>query len=243
MALDTQVNDTNKNEVKPNIIGFFKRHYILTGFLIFIIAIVGWWKVEFPSATWRYKLTVTVETPEGIKTGSAVREIYASAHPGLMGVEAKVHHYVQGEAVAVDMGQGKYLFAIMDVDGSYRIVRDTFPYNEKSDGDYIRHYKSLEAGPVVVSPPHIPILVTFKNIKDPKTVTQVDANNLAATFGVGVTLKDITIEMTDEDVTWRIDRYLVWLNGLQGGYLSGEFTARNSPMGLFGGNFKRGDYK
>ena len=218
MSLDTNINDTNKNEEKTNILGFFKRHYILTGFLIVIIAITGWWKYQFPSATWNYKLTVTVETPEGIKTGSAVREVYASAHPGFMGVEAKVHHYVQGEAVVIDMGQGKYLFAIMDVDGSYRIVRDAFPYYEKSDSDYIRHYKSLKESKKSLLPNQYPTFVTFTDIKDPKTVTlvygtefdpatqqSIKVNRLEELFGAGVKLRDITIEMTDEDVTHKID--------------------------------------
>ena len=39
-------------------------------------------------------------------------------------------------------------------------------------------------------------------------MTQVDASNLSATFGIGVTLKDVTIEMTDEDVTWGMEKYL-----------------------------------
>jgi hypothetical protein len=198
-----------------NTSNFFTRHKVLTGLFIALLAIIGWWKVEFPSATWRYKLTVTVETPEGLKTGYAVREVSGSAQPGLMGVEAKVYHKVKGEAVVVDLGHDKYLFALMDVDGSYRAVRDTFPFSSVNDGDYVRYYASLKAGPTKVLPANVPTLVTFKDIKDPKTVTQVDPNNLAATFGAGVTLKDVIIEMTDEDVTREVDKYLTsefWKN-------------------------------
>ena len=47
--------------------------------LVVLLAVVGVGYVAcaemFPSGTWRYKMTVTVETPEGIKTGSAVREV------------------------------------------------------------------------------------------------------------------------------------------------------------------------
>jgi hypothetical protein len=46
-----------------------------------------------------------------------------------------------------------------------------------------------------------PLLVTFTDIADPKTVTKVDPDNLAATFGPGVALKRITLEITDEKVT------------------------------------------
>lgn len=31
------------------------------------------WTILYPSATWRYRLTLEVETPEGVKTGSSPR--------------------------------------------------------------------------------------------------------------------------------------------------------------------------
>jgi hypothetical protein len=208
MSLDTNINETNKNEEKSNTLGFFARHKILTGFLIAIIAIVGWWKYEFPSATWNHKLTVTIETPEGLKTGSAVREVTYINGPKILPDVAGANWKVKGEAVVVDMGQGKYLFAIMDVDGSYRIVYDAFPYTPKSVRDGIRYYKSITGKKKTLDKSLYPTLVTFTDIKAPKTVTQVDASNLSATFGIGVTLKDVTIEMTDEDVTWGMEKYL-----------------------------------
>ena len=36
------------------------------------------WRQAYPSGSWRYKMTVVVQTPEGIKTGSAVREVDVS---------------------------------------------------------------------------------------------------------------------------------------------------------------------
>ncbi|MCA9468988.1 MAG: hypothetical protein KC643_26590, partial [Nitrospira sp.] len=39
------------------------------------------------------------------------------------------------------------------------------------------------------------------DLTDPKTVQKVDPENLAATFGPGVELKRITLEITDEPVT------------------------------------------
>lgn len=32
---------------------------------ILVLGVAVWWKVSFSSGTWRYKMTVTVETPEG----------------------------------------------------------------------------------------------------------------------------------------------------------------------------------
>lgn len=36
-------------------------------FAVLVVSTAIWWQVTHPSGTWRYKLTVTVETPEGIK--------------------------------------------------------------------------------------------------------------------------------------------------------------------------------
>ncbi|MEO6202469.1 MAG: hypothetical protein ABIU05_13315 [Nitrospirales bacterium] len=61
-----------------------------------------------------------------------------------------------------------------------------------------------------------PLLVTFTDINDPKTVQQVDPGNLAATFGPGVSLKRITLEITDEPVTeGKLESVLGWLDDLK----------------------------
>ena len=57
-----------------------------------------------------------------------------------------------------------------------------------------------------------PLLVTFTDLTDPTTVKAVDPENLAATFGPGVSLKRLTLEITDEPVTeGRIEQVLGWL--------------------------------
>lgn len=87
-------------------------------------------------------------------------------------------------------------------------MQGDFPYTAKSARDGIRYYKSITGQKKVLDQSQYPTLVTFKDIRDPKTVTQVNASNLSATFGDGVTLKDITIEMTDESVTREVKNYL-----------------------------------
>lgn len=239
MSLDT---NQSANADKSNILGFFKRRPVLTGFLIFIIAVIGWWKYEFPSATWRYKMTVTVETPEGLKTGSAVREVTYKNGPKILPDVAGSNWKVDGEAVVVDLGHGKYLFAMMDVNGSYQIVYDVFPYAAKSVHDHIRYYKSLTGQKKTLEKSQYPTLVTFADIKDPKTVTQVDQNNLSATLGAGVTLKDITIEMTDETITRDVNDQLPWLKNIRANLDGSDVTTGSSYANtLHIGYFKRGE--
>ena len=56
-----------------------------------------------------------------------------------------------------------------------------------------------------------PMLVTFGDLADPTSVAEVDPDDLAATFGEGVKLKRITVELTDDPVTTGIEERLGWL--------------------------------
>lgn len=225
-----------------NLRSFVSGHKVLVGMALLIALLTGWWRYEFPSATWRYKMTVTVETPEGLKTGYAVREVVFTDGPKLLPDVAGANWGVRGEAVAVDLGQGKYLFALMDIDGSYRIVYDAFPHQSENVHEYIHYYKSLTGQKKVLEHNQYPTLVTFTDIKDPKSVVAVAVDNLAGPFGAGVTLKDITLEMTEEEVTWGIETYLGWLDTVKGGYLDGQFAGGGPELSniLHGGNFKKG---
>jgi hypothetical protein len=64
---------------------------------------------------WNQKITVEVETPDGLRSGSSVQHVVwnaGSAYPGMDGPSAA--STVTGEAVVVDLGGGKYLFALLN---------------------------------------------------------------------------------------------------------------------------------
>ena len=69
---------------------------------------------------------------------------------------------------------------------------------------------------------HIPFLVRFRDEKDPKTVEAVDPSNLAASFGVGVRLKRVTMETTSDAVTTSIEKRLGWLGQYYAMRLDGD---------------------
>lgn len=66
------------------------------------------------------------------------------------------------------------------------------------------------------------MLVTFGDLADPTSVRLVDANNLAANFGEGVSLKRITVQMTDDPVTTGIEGRLQWLPKMYSTMLDGQ---------------------
>ena len=70
-----------------------------------------------PRFTYRYRMTVEVDTPAGLRTGSSVIEVttrWDNAPPHASGV----HSRVRGQAVAVDMPGGDTLFALLRNDKS-----------------------------------------------------------------------------------------------------------------------------
>lgn len=214
------------------------------------------------SGTWRYKMTVTVETPEGIKTGSAVREMSNSPKTsGLRDVGNPAD--VKGEAVAVDLGERGVLFALISHQSDLEFYNAfPIPGHGGSTPEAIKHYASLPVGTKGIlnpkAPPGYPKLVAFTDMNDPKSVVQaqewtyvfgkergqnfeITKDRMKELFGHGVKLKDITLEITDEPVTWgAVDKLLPWLEKVGGGYLHGGFTSKDSPLGLDGGNFRRG---
>ena len=187
---------------------------------------------------WHQATTVTVETPSGERSGTAVVEV--TAWFGKIPASAnEVEYRVRGEAVVVEVAPGKYLFALLggSEERFYRAARDRFGGMKRQD--WLKEIPK-QTVPVELTGEAIPLLVTFDDISDPKTVRRVEPSDLAASFGPGVALKSVTLEITGEAVTeGRVERVLGWLGPLKGGYLHGGFTSRGAPLGLTGLDFVR----
>ena len=82
-------------------------------------------------------------------------------------------------------------------------------------------------GPRSIGPADLPDLVSFADVNDPKTVLEVDPNDLQATLGPGITWNAITLEMTDEPITTGIAKKLPWLPE----YFQKNFRLDGSQLG------------
>lgn len=186
------------------------------------------------SGTWRYKMTVVVETPEGIKSGFAVREMSNSRSKFEIDLPQVVHPAkIKGEAVAVDLGDRGVLFALLTggrygPDYARTILFDVFPSGQGGNSvEGIKYYRKLSGVKEVLSPVQYPTLVMFRDINDPKSVTRVMSTDggwgyvrsekiktredrFEELFGKGVRLREITLEMTDEPVTWGVQKWFPW---------------------------------
>jgi hypothetical protein len=188
------------------------------GFVLLLGFLVVVWLTHRPEVI-RYKMTVEVDTPSGPRSGFAVREASVSRPlPIPLPGESHPRARVRGEAVAVDVAPGKALYALLagangDVDYGARVALEVL-----RDGPGWFEEPQVEVWPrAPVSErnqqgePLAPLLVTFADPADPKSVLAVDPDNLAASFGPGVTLKRVTVEITDDEVTTGIEKRLAMI--------------------------------
>ena len=180
-----------------------------------------------PTYTWHQKMTIEVETPAGVRIGSSVIEVSAEIGTGFLAKKtagSSVAWKIRGEAVTVDLGDGRYLFALLK-GNSYKSEpgrNALFVFTDWDTYDPRKHplpadqvTRAPRDRPVALTPDAYPLLVTFAELDDPETVRRVDPNSLAATFGPDYTIKAIMLEITDERVTeGRVEGILAWINRL-----------------------------
>ncbi|MDR4483433.1 MAG: hypothetical protein R3B95_09435 [Nitrospirales bacterium] len=171
-----------------------------------------------PTYTWHQKITVEVESDGRLFTGPSVVEMTVEGIPEeLQFRTARKLGRMRGEAVVVALPGERSLFGLLTYDAflTGKVFHDLVGWivsqPEKGWAQAIQKVRETRE----LNPKDYPLLVTFTDINDPKTVQQVDSDNLAATFWPGVSLKRITLEITDEPVTeGKIESVLGWWNNL-----------------------------
>lgn len=173
----------------------------------------------------KYRLTVEVETPAGLKSASGV----LSVHPD-RGYSRRGQTATRGDAAFVDLGGGKNLVVLLahtdktiDLDGANYVALRAY----KAAGRNVSFNEmSRMTGVVPVTGALIPLLVTFADLNDPATAHAVPPDGLEAAFGKQFRLHGMTVEVVPngfwpldfggplgEPVTRGIEAKLPWLKG------------------------------
>ncbi|PID37322.1 MAG: hypothetical protein CR993_00800 [Rhodobacterales bacterium] len=177
---------------------------------LFFLSMFGWVSVK-------YRLTMTVDTPDGPRTGSVVRrEGY-----GFTGLPSEIgggHKWnTQGEALVLDLGGGKYVFALLSTSlaaGSFDAAGRLADWRGSPPNFYYAFLglKWFTYGSVPVPAHKMPLLVSFADINDPASVFRVDPKDMAASLGEGYALRDMQVEITWARMTeGRVEEVLGWL--------------------------------
>lgn len=136
-------------------------------------------------------------------------------------------HKLRGEALYLDLGpRARPLIALLThklLKGS-AVSHWTFEsgpqtswmsqiYGQTPSEDFVDDVPRLARlrGPRQITPADLPDLVTFADVNDPKSVIEVDPNDLQTTLGPNITWNALTLESTDEPLTTGIQSKLLWI--------------------------------
>jgi hypothetical protein len=178
---------------------------------------------------YRYRLTVEIDTPEGLRRGLSVIEVRTSvAGPYTIPNPGQVFTRIKGQAVAVDLPNGQTLFALLRSDWESQWADHVYsrlvprPSQEEvkarspdgkwnGDLDFDMWMERILAlrGPQTVprrwslmgkDVSNWPMFVRFRDIRDPASVERVDPDDLKAAFGKGYRVRRIIAERTEDEV-------------------------------------------
>lgn len=165
---------------------------------------------------WNQKLTVVIQTPDGVVTGSSVTQVtkIVSDGPFTLPQARGVQSELAGEAVVVEVLPGKYLFVLLKgVDNlAFRAFEDVIPYRRGSEFARWARQIARHREPGIVPPANYPMMVMFEDISDPTSVRLVAPDDLVSAFGEGVRLQEMTLMITDEVSEQTISLVLEWLS-------------------------------
>jgi hypothetical protein len=198
------------------------------------VALLGGCSILFP-AKYRFRMTIDVQTPQGVRCASGVFAVWAANAFKLLPDEHARDWGVRGEAVILDLPDGP-VFALLKTANLQRsdlALMSMAALDPQFENDVVesatRIDRSWSSQSGMVPAPDWPLMVRFGDINDPRSVEKVDP--------VAIGISRIMVETTSEQMTTGLGKRLGWLARLKGGYLSGRFSDDGSALGLTGGDF------
>ena len=192
-------------------------------------------------ASYRFRMTVEMDTPQGLRAGSSVYEVVAEKNNTRLLAEERAGGVItRGEAVVVDVPGGAiYVLLTLPKTTNGLGAVATYALSPETERGGIDNFlpavKKLGGwfGDAKAELPREdwPLMVWFGDINDPKTVQRVEPD------AIGV--KRILLESTGDEVTTGIERTLKWL-GDRGGVVSGPTFNANLTETIYNEAFRLG---
>lgn len=152
----------------------------------------------------KYRLTVEVETPDGVKSASSVLAVTPDR-----GYTRGGSTRTSGDAVVVDVGGGKSLVALLaHLDGKLDLTAINYvalrAYTAARGQRVNFNDMSKQTGIVPVAGELIPILLVSSDPANPASMKLVTSDNLESALGKGFRVHGITAEVVPNGF-WPID--------------------------------------
>jgi hypothetical protein len=182
-----------------------------------VVAVVGLhfsYPWLYPTDVIRYRLTVNAVVGGQPRHGSGVVEVRVERQPQFVAETPSLKFGVTGEAIFVDLGDGRNLVAALapgsgtepDAVGllfkAFHIPYLPSKVPELRDIRGERHLKRADW----------PAFVTFRNVANPYSAEPVNPSALETAFGVSVRVENVTLAVTEDEVTHNLEQRLPWLS-------------------------------
>jgi len=203
--------------------------------------------IAYPTYSYRYRITIEVDTSDGVKTGSSVIEVTTVQYPSWITLGANDHATsVRGEAVFVDLGSGRNLVALLALgphaaDGAARLFapRSFFPIRDDSPRDVLWS-KQLAGmtGRRAFAGDKQPTLVTFADPNDPAGAREVPFSDPQSVLGSDIRSVRAWIDLTKDPVTSTLQSKLPWIGDFQSAQIAwrivqgGQYVS-SAPLTVF----------
>ena len=191
----------------------FNRMTLACAGAVAVLAVTGC--ASLPEHSYKFKMIIEVDTPSGLRSGSSVYEVTAKNLPAILPNERVRDWSVRGEAVAVDLPNGVTMFALLKGGAEQTDLTSLSmaAFDPEFNNDIVESAERISKRrgigiPATIKRTDYPMLVRFRDIKNPASVEAVDPENLTASFGPGYRLKSLTVQVTDEAVTTGIENRL-----------------------------------
>lgn len=175
------------------------------GLGVIAVGIVGGDQIRLNRPDHKYRLTIEIETPQGLKSASHVIAVHPNrsyAGTGSAGTRIK------GDALAVDVGNGKGIVVLL-AHGGQPLDLEAINYldlralNVLGQRIQFRELKSLTAS-APVTEGRTPVILAFADMANPASARAVEPDQFESVVGAGVRLRGMKVE-TLPPGWWPID--------------------------------------
>jgi hypothetical protein len=172
------------------------------------------YSLAYPTTSYRFRITLNVDTPNGLKTGSSVMEVRTRRYPAWTTLgQSNSTSRLTGDAIFLDLGpdaQGETRNVVSLLTSGPRgelvsfdmfVSRAFAPWwrpAQKSDNFRGAQWElsKLPVGTAVdLQGDLLPTLISFARLNDPKTARAVHPGDFPRVFGQGITFRDARLEI------------------------------------------------
>ena len=195
--------------------------------LLFVVIVVGD-QIRLGRPDHKFRLTIEVETPGGVKSVSNVMSVTPNRGYGGSGAGESSMPRLRGDALFVDFGGGRNLVVLLAHDNDGRegegmVFLPMRAYRAAGNDIQFRDVRRMTK-PVPVTGDLMPLMISFADEDRPQTARRVAPDRLDQVLGPGYRLKGLTLaavpnglwpfdfgSMLGEPVTRSIEREIAWL--------------------------------